>query len=263
MTDDAPLTEAELARLADGSLSGVEGEAARARIEASPELRARLREQQRAVSLLRATEDITAPASLRASLDALTAPASAGRAGSAPARRRPVLRWRPRLVMGGAAAVAAAIVAVVLATSGSGAPTVPQTAHLALAAATLPAPAQDAANRELLAVRESGIPFPSYATDPAWRATGARRDSLHGRRVTTVFYRVGGGRIGYAIVSGPALAQPSGQARTIGGVRYVLATTGSAKLVTWRRDGHTCVIAGRGVGDRTLLALAGTDERTA
>ena len=44
-----------------------------------------------------------------------------------------------------------------------------------------------------------------------------------------------------------------------GGVPYWLLREGTTDLVTWRRAGHTCVIAGHGVGPETLLRLATAD----
>lgn len=252
MNDETPSTEDELTRLADGSASDAEREALRTRVDGSAELGARLDEQARAIALVHAAaDDVTAPASLRASVREMT--------GGRPATRR-----RRALYMPVATALAVVIAAIVLAVQGSSTtPTVRQTARLALSAAILPAPGPDLANHELLDVRVGNIPFPSYVPSVGWQATGARRDRLHGRPVTTVFYRAADGtRVGYAIVSGHALADPRGPSETVAGVRYVFGGVGSARLVTWRRDGHTCVIAGRSVGDATLLALAGADERT-
>ena len=260
-------TEAELARLADGSLPAAARESLRARAQASPELAAALREQERAVALMRSVDEIAAPASLRASIESMTAPelaTTADRDARTPRRARLATpRWRRRLFMPAATALALVVAAVVVIVSGGGSPTVPQTAHLALSAATLPAPAPSASDHELLDLHVGRIPFPSYVRSIRWRASGTRRDVLHGRTVTTVFYRAGDGtRVGYAIVSGSTLDAPAGPSQTIGGVRYTFGHAGSAKLVTWWRDGHTCVIAGRTVGDQTLLALATADEHT-
>ena len=267
MSDDLTPTEAELARLADGSLPGAERAALHARAQASPELAAALGEQEHAVSLMRSAEDVTAPASLRASIQAMTAPeltTTADRDARTPRRARLAApRWRRRVFMPAATALAIVVAAVVVIVSGGGSPTVSQTAHLALAAATMPAPAPSASDRDLLDLHVGRIPFPSYVRSTRWRASGTRRDTLHGRTVTTVFYRTGDRtRVGYAIVSGRTLATPAGPTQTIGGVRYTLAHAGSAKLVTWWRDGHTCVIAGPTVSDQTLLALATADEHT-
>jgi len=41
----------------------------------------------------------------------------------------------------------------------------------------------------------------------------------------------------------------------------ILSPAGDAKLITWVRNGHTCIIAGRDVSYATLLRLASADER--
>jgi hypothetical protein len=260
MTDTDPDIDPQIARLtglADDSLTGAERDELAARVKASPALRTQLREQERAVALMRATDQIVAPASLRATINELTASAPAARF-----RRIASPRWRPRLFVPLATGLAVAIVAVVIAVQGSSAPTVSQTAHLALSAATAPAPAEATADHDLLTTRVGSVRFPSYADTVGWRATGARRDSLNGRTVTTVFYNAPGGiRAGYSIVSGSTLADPDGQSVTIHGIRYTFARVGSARLITWRLGGHTCVIAGRSLSDRTLLALATADAR--
>ncbi|MHB1837511.1 MAG: hypothetical protein ACYCXW_21410, partial [Solirubrobacteraceae bacterium] len=128
----------------------------------------------------------------------------------------------------------------------------------ALAAATLPAPAVDTSDAARLRISAAGIPFPNWTQVGGWRAVGARTDSLGGRRVKTVFYAARGGmRVGYAIVSGPALTTMRGTTVTLySGMRFTLASVAGARLITWRRDGHTCVVAGRSVSDATLEALA-------
>jgi hypothetical protein len=270
--------EAELTRLADGSLPEAEREALRAQVAGSPGLRARLSEQEHAVSLVKATGEISAPPELRASVGELADASRGGRARllgadprapaaprRPPAARRRIAVWRPRATLALAGLAAALIAVVSIALHGGASPTVQRTARIGLAAATGPAPGVDPANRELLALRPSGarrIPFPSYASLAGWRAIGVRHDTLDGRRVTTVFYAVGSGRAGYSIVSGAALPVPRGpQVRGAHGVRYVLARSDGARYVTWRRDGHTCVIASRSLPRGTLLALAASDER--
>jgi hypothetical protein len=266
LTDENPPSDAELTRLADGSLPEPERERLRARVERSPELRAQLREQEQALKLVAATGEIAAPASLRVSVQELTDETTRGRPRRArTAERRRVAVWRPRASIA-LVALAAVVVAIVsIALHGGSAPTVDRTAHLALAAAIDKAPATDVADRDLLSLRATGaagIPFPSYLRSSGWRASGARRDTLDGRHVTTVFYTSGGARVGYSIVSGTALAMPRGfTVRGPTGVPYVLTSSDGAQLITWRRDGHTCVIAGRSVGRGTLLALAAADEQ--
>ena len=99
---------AELAALADGSLSPSRRAALEARVVASPELAELLAEQERAVVLARsATAEIEAPASLRARIDAQR------HARRAPASRR-------FAVIGATAAAAVAVVAVGLVVFNSG-----------------------------------------------------------------------------------------------------------------------------------------------
>jgi Anti-sigma-K factor rskA len=95
----SPPDEAELAALADGSLAPERRAALEARVEASPELRERLAEQEHAVALARnAAAEVEAPAGLRARIEAQRA------ARRAPARRRLVA-----IAATGAAALAVAV----------------------------------------------------------------------------------------------------------------------------------------------------------
>jgi hypothetical protein len=256
MTDARNPPEAELARLADGSLPAPRQAELRVQAQASPELTAALAEQERAVTLLRAL-DQPAPASLRARIDELTT-------ARAPSARIPLFAWRRALVLPGATALAVAVAAIiVLVSGGTAAPTVPQAARLALAAATLPAPAVDGADPGQLELTSAGIPFPDW-TDDGWRATGARADTIDGRRVVTVFYRNASGvGVGYAISSGAPLPGAHGSRVRLYGTTFTLQQLGSGELITWQRAGHTCVIAGRAVSYQTLLHLAGADNREA
>jgi hypothetical protein len=43
-------------------------------------------------------------------------------------------------------------------------------------------------------------------------------------------------------------------------VSYRVLAHDGATVVTWRRDGHLCVVAGRGVSARTLIGLASWDS---
>ena len=165
--------------------------------------------------------------------------------------------WRRALFLPAATAVAAGAAALVILTESHPGPTVAQVAAPALKQATMSAPRPDPGDRSRLALRVADVHFPAYLSTLGWVASGARRDRIGGRSVTTVFYRAEDGtRIGYAVVSGPALPPPGAGAATVGGVRYRFAAVASAKLVTWRADGHTCLIVGRRTGDGTLLDLA-------
>jgi hypothetical protein len=256
MTDDRTPEEADLTRLADGSLPADRQSELRARIAQSPPLAAALAEQEHAVTLLRAI-DTPAPASLRAQLDELTGTGER----RAATRRRQAPRWRRALVLPGATALAAVVAAiVVLVGGGASAPTVPQAARLALASATLPAPAVDPDQSKNLSLEVAGIPVPAWGHKAGWVASGARTDTVNGRRIATVFYDAPNGkRIGYAISTGAPLSGVHGQTISRDGVRFTLQQVGSARLISWVRSGHTCVIAGRSVSDRTLLRLASAE----
>jgi hypothetical protein len=222
--NDEP-TDADLTRLADRSLPDAQAEALRHRVRES--------------SVHAAVRERTAGRSTRA-------PRTSVRSG-----------WRPRVIAPLAVgALAAVVLVIVLLSAGPRSLTVARTARLALAAPTRSAPAVDPADSDLLSLRVDSIPFPAYERHTDWRATGARTDRIDARRVQTVFYDIAGQTVGYSIVAGTALRIPHGQRRTIDGVRYVTATAGGAELVTWQRDGHTCVIAGRRASQRTLLRLA-------
>jgi hypothetical protein len=257
MTDELKQSEGELTRLADGSLPEDRRADVLAQIRQSPELTAAYAEQERAVTMLRALQE-PAPASLRARVDEL-----AGATTTAIAAPRRAPRWRRAFVLPGATVLAAAVAAVVVLVSGGGAtPTVPVAARLALASATLPAPAVNPSQAGNLTLMAAGIPFPAWGPQKGWTANGARTDTVDGRTITTVFY-VGraGNRIGYAISDGAPLAGVHGDTVTRFGVRFTLQQSGPAHLISWVRSGHTCVIAGRSVSYAALLALATSDER--
>jgi anti-sigma factor RsiW len=100
---------AELAALADGSLAPEDRASLEARVAESPELGARLAEQERAVAFARsAAAEVEAPAALRARIEARRS------ARRAPARR-------PFVLIGAAAAVAALAIGIGLNVFRSGA----------------------------------------------------------------------------------------------------------------------------------------------
>jgi hypothetical protein len=108
-------------------------------------------------------------------------------------------------------------------------------------------------------VQAAGLPFPYWEDRFGWHAAGARTDRLDGRQLTTVFYRRGAERIAYTIVSGNSLA-PAQAARTTVRAGTMLASMWShgRPVVTWLRQGHTCVLSGgRGVSFSALTRLAG------
>jgi len=205
---------------------------------------------------LRALDDVTAPDRLRRAV----AERVAG------AQRRQNRRGRsllPRQRLGGvlAFAGAAAVVLVVLGalagsilTSETGSPSVRALAPVALRAPTAPAPAAIAGS-DLLAAKAGPIAFPTW-TRAGWRAVGARSDTIRGHDVRTVFYADGAGRrIGYAIADAQ-LPVTGGRRVTRRGTQLRVLADGATSIVTWRRAGRTCILAGRGVPVERLLTLA-------
>jgi hypothetical protein len=246
-------TERELAALADGSIEPELRERARRRVEESRELRDALAEQRRAVELLAAV-DVDAPASLHARVEESLALARDGR------RRPERVPRRARVAFAATCATALAAAAVAIALSGGGGSrglSVRQAAALTLSPATMPAPAESSTNRAQLRAAVGGVTFPYWRERFGWRGSGARTDRVGGRAVTTVFYsNREGRRIGYAIVSGRAPRTSGGAVVSHWGVRYRVLSQDGATVVAWQRNGHLCVIAGRGVSAHTLLSLA-------
>ena len=235
----------DLARLADGSLQGRDRTALEERVAASPALQAALERQRAGVSALRGLE-IQTPTGLKARI--LTEAETPSR----PVRRR-------RLAIGGglaAAAVASALIALVLLPAGAGGPTVVEAAQLAKLPATGSVPV-DASNPKLLAAAVEGVPFPNWTKEFGWREAGIRSDRLDGRDTRTVFYEHDGKRLGYTIVSGHGIGPPGGaKASTVNGVHLHSTSDGDRRIVTWWRNGRTCVLSGSGVSDTQLLKLA-------
>lgn len=247
-------TRRELTQLADGTLSGPRRTALQARVGSSPELAAALERQRAAVTALRSLE-LAAPAALRERVAAEAAARSGAAAGAGGAATR---RRRLSLAGGLATACAAALLLAVLSLpSGGGGPSVEAAARLAARPATQASVAVDPGNPKLLDVAADGVRFPNLEGEFGWRQAGARADELDGRRARTVYYERGGQRIGYTILAGDPIAAPDA-ARTTRreGVVFASLRSGPDRIVTWRRDGHTCVLAGRGVSEAELLALA-------
>jgi hypothetical protein len=160
-----------------------------------------------------------------------------------------------------AAAVAGALVAG-LTGGGSSGLSVRQATALTLREATGAAPAKSKSDRDTLAVAVNGVAFPYWEDEFGWRAVGTRTDRVAGREVTTVFYANRRGQtIGYAIASGakpPRISE--GMMARRGGIHYWLLSVNGVPVVTWLRDGHLCVVSGRGVSGATLLRLASWNE---
>jgi hypothetical protein len=237
--------EADLARLADGTLDTTRRERVERLVAGSPELQARLGEQRRAVAATRSLAQFErAPVTLRMQHQALT------RRGR---RRAPVFG------LGLAGAAGAMVWTLVALGGGQATLTVAQAATISgrPATATVTKPPDDQVT--LPRVRAAGLAFPYWEDRFGWRATGMRTDRVDGRSLTTVFYRRGPEQIAYTIVGGQALP-PAANARTtaMGGTVLASSSTGGRLVITWLRRGHTCVLSsGPGVPSAALLQLAG------
>jgi hypothetical protein len=233
---------AELTALADGTLRGRRRARLLAEVGSSPELAERFEKQRRAVAVLRSV-DARAPAWLRARVE--------------PERKRRRRPFSLPLAGGLAAGAAFALILALVLPGGAGGPTVVEAAELAARPAAAPAPGPDPSEPALLDARAAGLAFPSWAKEFGWRATGRRVDELDGRRAVTVFYEKEGRRIGYTIISGERIDPPDEARRAVreDTVLYGLSSDGRV-IVTWLRDGVTCVLSGSGVEADILLDLA-------
>jgi len=202
---------------------------------------------------LRALDDVVAPDRLRLAVGDAVADAE---------RSHPRRHRRARLQLAGALVAAGAVAAVLLIVlvigsdggGGSAEPGVRAVAPIALRQATAPAPAARPGG-ELLRAQAGPIAFPTW-TRAGWHAIGARSDTVGGHELQTVFYAdEAGRRIGYAIADAQ-LPVGGGQLVMWRGARLRVLDRGATSVVTWRRDGRTCILAGRGVSVGRLLTLA-------
>jgi len=203
------------------------------------------------VLIAAAVAETQAPVALRERLEADLQRAVARGAG---ARRR---RLRGLLIPAGGL-VAALVVAVVLIAGGGGAPSVLATASLAARGPVLPPPPEDEANEALLQSSIDGVPFP-YWGPLKWESVGARDDKIEGRNARTVYYdNPKGVRAAYTILGGDAVDPPSdARKRTDKGVQLYVVEDKGRRVVTWERNGHTCVLsAPLAVPEQKLLDLA-------
>jgi hypothetical protein len=241
-----PQTLAEVSMLADGTLDPARRAEVSARIAASPELSSLYERERRVVELLHEARSADrAPAALRARIEA-----------SKPSR---ATRTRRRFGYGGALAGALAAVALALALilpAGSpGAPSVSQAAGLALRGAQMAPPAVDSETPAKLDSLVGVVYFPNWSKRFGSPATGARTDTIGGRQAVTVYYNLAGKEIAYTIVEAPALKVPDAPVTTRRGIEFRTLHQGDRVVVTWRRDGQTCVLSARGISPQVLQRL--------
>ena len=269
MTDIPDNLAAELAALADGTLHPARSRLLAQRIEHSPELAAALAQQRRALTALTASTEVDAPQSLREALGSAAPSSAAATSSSGGGQRRASRgrrRARPRTIRIVVAGLGISVVLTLLGLLSGERRTGSERAGLdrpLLAAVALtqertpasgraPAPA----GRGLLVTNMEGLHFPDWAQRFGWEARAKRVQRLDGHTTTAVYYTRGGQRLGYAILALPTLALHSSRSIAIDGVSYALTTVNGVPTVFWRLDGHTCLIAGRGLSEATLLALA-------
>jgi hypothetical protein len=168
----------------------------------------------------------------------------------APPVRRPRL-WAPALAAV-AAGVALAVLVVVLTSAGD--PSARAFASISTRPATQPTPASDGA---LLAREHDGVAFPDWSREFGWFAEGGRTDTIEGRGSETVFYMHHGHRIAYTVIAGEPLEPPDGAVPfRFRGVTLVQFRDGPRDVVTFERDGRTCVLEGEVINPDTLVKLA-------
>ncbi|MDX6672539.1 MAG: hypothetical protein QOI91_2902 [Solirubrobacteraceae bacterium] len=247
--DQPSLTDrerAELAALADGTLSPRRQAEVQARVDASRALRGAVDEQRRARAAIRGAAE-PAPAALRTSVQAL------GRDLGPRGRRRGLALAG---ALAGAVTAVALVLALVLPGDLPGGPTIVQAAGLSRLPPTAPAPKPDPSNPRVLEARVGRVAFPNWAPY-GWRTVGTRTDTLAGRKVVTVFYARGRQVVGYQVVDGRPLPAPVAVHRTVSHhTTYRSFTARGETIVTWVEGDRTCIVSGRGVAPHTLRRLA-------
>ena len=237
----------ELAALADGLLPPARAAQIEAQAAATPDLAAGLAAQRRGLAALRSAAAEAsgdgAPTALRARVEAARRPAP---------RRRALLGG---LALG--AAILAVLAVFLLLPSGTGGPTVAEAAGLATRATTDPPPPVAEGRPTLLDLAVDGVAFPAWDEEFGWSGAGQRADELEDRTARTVRYDKDAAEVAYTIVSGDALDVPE-DARPVtrDGVDLHVFTQDGRTVVTWLRDGHTCVLSSQTANEDTLTKLA-------
>jgi anti-sigma factor RsiW len=226
-----PASDQELAAMADGTLAAERRREIENQLASSEQIRNSIQRQRAAIELTREAE---VPAS-----DFLHAQVAELASDAAPQRKR-----RGLAIGGFAAAAAAFLVVLALVTiPGSEDPSVNQVVATAAQGATSGAPAADPANPRKLQVSVGSVQFPSWKHWHGWDPTGARTDTVDGRRVETVYYEnENGASMKYSVVDGAPIDGLGASSSA-----YQLTGTGETRRVVWRNGGHTCIIEAQGV----------------
>jgi hypothetical protein len=207
-------------------------------------------------SLMKEVErEVHAPRRLRRQIEGLA---------RAPRRRR-LLIVGDRGALAGlpgamAGALAVALLAVFLLPGGPAAPSLSQAAALSVRGAAGPAPTPDPEDPGVKLKEDvDDVYFPDWSSTLGWHPTGMRRDLLDLHRAVTVYYSYGTQRLAYTILSAPALAQPAATVTVENGITVRTLRLHGRLIVTWRRDGSTCILTGTHVSAAELRHLALTD----
>jgi hypothetical protein len=241
-------TERDLAALADGSLPVRRRARVERAVASSQQLQAELATERRALRAIRGAADERAPMALRARLELA---------------RDPDPRWRlPRFLTARAATAGVAVAAVAAAlavTIGgpTGGPTVAAAAGLGTRTPVSVAGATPNDHGVVPGVSAAGISFPDWGPNFGFEAVGVRRDHLGGRLATTVFYARGDQQIAYTIMSGSSLPAGASLHESVwDGLRLGSFLSHGRVVVTWLRNGHTCVLSGADTPSALLARLA-------
>jgi hypothetical protein len=162
------------------------------------------------------------------------------------------------LRIGAVAATAAVIVVAVTALFvQSGRSTLP-TAEEVAAVWTRPANgapvSADPARPTQLDVSYHGIAYPNYHDHEGWHPVSLRHDTIAGYPTMTVFYETGRRRAAYTIVHATGLAVPATARRLrVGGLSLTEFRRGDRWIVTFERNGNTCVLTAAAPRERRWL----------
>jgi hypothetical protein len=192
----------------------------------------------------------------------LAPPALRLRIAAEAADRAPRQRWQPpqlaRFALGATVAAVALALVLPLAFKSDGDPTVLDTHALSSGGPRSSAPPALAHQPRLLAADLDGVRFPDWEREFGWKAYGQRHDELDGRQAKTVFYEHEGHQIAYTIIAGEPLPPPSGAThRRVDGVDLAIYHADDGhEIVTFQRQGKTCVLSGHVEHRSTLVELA-------
>jgi hypothetical protein len=219
-----------------------------ARFAADPEAQRLLAGQRRVRTALEELQ-VRAPDSLRRRVEQL----------HTKAERRP---FRLAITPPGAgpalAACATIALVVVLSLTLAGPLTAIEVGSAVIHRQSLEAAPREGSNPAVLARSFAGVGFPNWSAKLGWKQEGARRIEVDGRATDTVYYTREGNRIAYTVVDGEPLEPPSDARRVQVGQTtvHVYHDNAGHTMVTFERNGRTCVLSGHGREASTLIELA-------